>query len=438
MTLLTDTRKQKIVCDGSATSYEFEIRFNNPLEIKILVITRATGEYYQLKPFVHATVTYNSDRTGGVILYTEETKPTNAIDLLVIRTIPLLQKFRLPTESLINIKHFEHQLDRVAMLATQMQEKLNRAMISSPTTTEPAYTLAPQAATRALIWNSGVDGFDNSARGADSDISLAAAALVASIAAEVAAEAAQALAELAQSDAEAIKSALSGLTGLTTDERAALDGTSGTPGNLNRYFTETDPAYISPDTIQGELISSDAPISGNVFNFSTEWTSINDEENKGDSVGTVGAAGPTLIQNGGTIAYTWQNRVISNIINNSNIGITLPDSYTIRIPPGSYYVRYFSQFLYSGLVRLHLIKASDSSVLINGMTEKQHASAGDFQMVHGVGIVTLTSETDVKMAFNCSLAKAGFGQGLENYDTSTYSIMTNIKYLFDYFYIEPI
>ncbi|MCP4488990.1 MAG: hypothetical protein GY820_17010 [Gammaproteobacteria bacterium] len=201
MTVSTETAR--VQYDGNDVTVEFAIPFYFFEDADVAVYLDDT-----LKTLTtHYTVADEGEPSGGTL--TMLTAPATGETLTILRGVAFTQGTDYVENSSFPADSHEDAIDRLTMMAQQLQEEIDRAVVASPSSTA-TITLPDPDAGAVMKWNDTEDGLENSTIDVDDlDDAIADAE-----AAQTAAETAQGLAETAQTAAE---------TAQTAAENAAAD-----------------------------------------------------------------------------------------------------------------------------------------------------------------------------------------------------------------------
>lgn len=218
MTVSSTATTKTATGNGSTDFVDFTFKVFAAADLEVFldgVLQTITTDY---------TVTLTDEgESGGRVTFT--TPPANAVAILIKRVLDLTQGSELDTEAPLPSDTIEDALDKNTMLVQQVDEAADRAVQLDPTFTTAFTTTLPTTLTarRAILINSGGNGFELSTNDPDTVVTEAEAAQAAAEAAQAAAETAQAGAETAETNAE---------TAETNAETAEA--------NANDWATKTD------------------------------------------------------------------------------------------------------------------------------------------------------------------------------------------------------
>lgn len=191
MTLQKTKNKITVTANGSETTFSFDFRIDEESHVVIYY----DGVEQDPTPSFTIAASDLGEEAGGDIVF--DSAPP-ACDLTILRSVPYNQQTDYRPYDNFSAETHEAALDKIVMLAQQLDEQVLRAILS-PVTSDLAIELPSPDAGKTLKWNSAEDNLENSTYDPDE-------AQVDATAAKNAAEAAQAAAETAQSNAETAES----------------------------------------------------------------------------------------------------------------------------------------------------------------------------------------------------------------------------------------
>lgn len=152
MTVTTTDRRNSATGDGATVIFPFTFRLQNTSQMTVYLndVLQATGY----------TVAINSNGVGGTVTFS--TAPANLDDIQMIRSVPITQSTRLPTEGARNERTLEEMVDKLTMALQEVSENQNRSVHLVITASSSINTELPEPeAFNLLRWNEDGDGLEN-------------------------------------------------------------------------------------------------------------------------------------------------------------------------------------------------------------------------------------------------------------------------------------
>lgn len=131
MTVSNQTNKIQYTGDGVTTVFSFPFKIFEEGDLKVYLVD--SSNVFTLQTITtHYTVSISSGEGGSVTMVTA---PTSSYELLIIRELDLTQPTDIPRESNIPEKSLEDAYDRSVMISQQLDEKTDRTVRFSETST---------------------------------------------------------------------------------------------------------------------------------------------------------------------------------------------------------------------------------------------------------------------------------------------------------------
>jgi hypothetical protein len=163
MTVSNNTPFNQVVADG--TTGPFTFTFEVPADSDLDVYVDGT-----LKTLTtHYTVSGAGDENGGTITFTSGNAPTNGATITFRRTVELSRATNFVNNGTLNSDDFNDEYDTIYFILQELEERTDRAVIRSQTSSSTAdLTLPEPTANNVIGWNADADALEN--KGAISDI----------------------------------------------------------------------------------------------------------------------------------------------------------------------------------------------------------------------------------------------------------------------------
>lgn len=157
MTISTNKVKMALA-DGndSDTEFTFDFVIFAASELLVYLVDETTGVETLQTITTHYTVSTGPWLTGGTVTFV--TAPTSDEQVLIKRSLPLTQLIDYIRGSEFPEEDHETALDRLVMIAQQIQEQLDRAILLSVASTLSGITLPAPVANNFISWNAAADG----------------------------------------------------------------------------------------------------------------------------------------------------------------------------------------------------------------------------------------------------------------------------------------
>lgn len=180
MTISTTDNRTSTVGDASTTAFSFPYLFHANDDLRVILVTTATGVETAQTITTHYTVTGAGVTAGGTV--TMVTPPATTETLVIIREEQFTQTLDLVENDPFPSDLVEQQFDTLTMLAQQMNTELGRAVkLADGDSTGVDLTLPTPVALKTFRWNAGLTALeqtDDPAVSATAAAASAAAALV--------------------------------------------------------------------------------------------------------------------------------------------------------------------------------------------------------------------------------------------------------------------
>jgi len=204
MTVQAETNKVTYSCDGSTTTFDFTFKVFQTSDIKVILVTIATGDEEVLTETTDYAVTGSLESGGRVTTvstFSSDYKLLIALDMTVEQQTDLIYGGTYSSEAI------EEMSDKLTKIAQQHDEEIGRALKFKASSSDKNIEIEDLEADKAVVVNSDGDGLKmgpstTEISNAQTYAENALAAQVGAEAADNAAEVAQAAAELAETHAE--------------------------------------------------------------------------------------------------------------------------------------------------------------------------------------------------------------------------------------------
>jgi hypothetical protein len=283
------------------------LKFLNASELIVNKVTRATDVLSaDLTLDVDYTVEISETTEGGTVTFA--VAPLATEDSFIRRSIPLTQGADVPTNNIFREVQIENALDRIVMMAQELQEQMDRVAVSNPTSTVDLIFPAP-AADNIIAWNAAGDALENKT-GLDAAITACQAAQTAAETAQTNAETAETNAETAETNAETAQTAAEAAqTAAEAAQTAAEAAQAAIEGGVNTYEEE----FTDGDLSSGELTVThslgDSHVLVQVYDNNNKLVLPDDITLTSTNVVTVD------LTSFGTISGTWKVFVVGSTLN---------------------------------------------------------------------------------------------------------------------------
>lgn len=179
MTVTNTTNSIREQGNGSKTAFDFPFKIFNTSDILVYSIVRATGVATLKTITTHYTVSINSSSEGGTVTWL--TAPASTEDSFIERVIPYTQVAAIPVGGVFRESQVENQLDRLTMMAIQLEARLDRVFTlpSTASVDDIDLELPTPEASKIIGYNADADGlslYDNPEASATAAAASAAAA----------------------------------------------------------------------------------------------------------------------------------------------------------------------------------------------------------------------------------------------------------------------
>ena len=161
MTITTTINRVNTVGDGSVTAFSFPYLFFSDDDLKVILVTTATGvEVVQVKT-THYTVTGAGVTAGGVV--NMGTPPASTETLVIIREEQFTQTLDLVENDPFPSAQVEQQLDTLTMLTQQINTEVQRSVkLPDGDSSGADTTLSTPIANAYLLWDAAGTGLTTS------------------------------------------------------------------------------------------------------------------------------------------------------------------------------------------------------------------------------------------------------------------------------------
>ena len=197
MTVSAETNSVTYSCNGVLTEFTFDFKVFKPADVKVILVTVATGAETVLTETTHYAIT-GSLSSGGkvttVATYSSDYKLFICLDMDVEQATDLIYGGTYSSEAI------ETMSDKLTKMVQQFVEKLGRAITFKITSDESNIELEDLVADRSLVVNSAGTGLEMGP--STTEISNAQTYAEAAQTAQTAAELAETHAETAETNAE--------------------------------------------------------------------------------------------------------------------------------------------------------------------------------------------------------------------------------------------
>lgn len=223
MTVENTSNRIQEAGNGVKVAFTFDFEIFLITDIIVYKVTISSGVSTLQVLNTDYTADINTVTDGGTVTYTSA--PLSTEESLIIREVPLTQSTSYPVESNLPEKTFENSLDKLTMETQQLQEQLDRSIKLPVSSDVTDISLPIPEAGKALKWNTGEDGFENSTYDPDEQATLAAisASDAASSESAAASSAGSASSSVSASASSANASANSAVDAADSAEEAALN-----------------------------------------------------------------------------------------------------------------------------------------------------------------------------------------------------------------------
>jgi hypothetical protein len=175
---------------GSSDEFDFDFRIFAAADLVVYKLDRSDDSGSALTLDTDYTVEFTEGEEGGTVTYT--VPPTADEDSLIVRVVSITQPASIPEEEGFNQETLENALDRITMIAQQLDEAIERVPSipitdSSGDPTEALANSVNAAAASAVAADASADAADAADASADASAGDAAASAAAALASEEAA-----------------------------------------------------------------------------------------------------------------------------------------------------------------------------------------------------------------------------------------------------------
>ena len=160
MTVSNSDNKNFTNTDGSKVIFDFDFKVFSETDLEVYVVD-ASGNATLKTITTHYLVTIDTTSEGGYVTFL--TAPATAQQVLIRRILPITQPTDIPNFGSIREEQLETELDRRAMIESQLQEQLDRTIKFGITSDLTGLEFPEPDAGKALVWNATEDGLENSA-----------------------------------------------------------------------------------------------------------------------------------------------------------------------------------------------------------------------------------------------------------------------------------
>ena len=127
MTITTTTARKEYTGNGSTDTFAYDFKIIQDSDLKVYVVTTATGASALKTITTHYTVTGAGSASGGNVVM--GTPPSSAETLVISREVPLTQTVDYIENDAFPAETHESALDKLTMIAQQLQRDSGRAMV---------------------------------------------------------------------------------------------------------------------------------------------------------------------------------------------------------------------------------------------------------------------------------------------------------------------
>jgi hypothetical protein len=153
MTVSSELNRKEYAGDGSTTAFDTSpVVFFDSADLKVYVVTTATGAATLQTITTHYTVSGGSGSTGTVTMLTA---PTAAQTLVIVRDVAATQASDFVNNDINDAEVLEDALDRLTMLAQQNEAAISRSLrLADSDVTGADPELPTPAASKLIGWDS--------------------------------------------------------------------------------------------------------------------------------------------------------------------------------------------------------------------------------------------------------------------------------------------
>ena len=127
MTITTTTARKEYTGNGSTDTFAYDFKIIQDSDIKVYVVTTATGASALKTITTHYTVSGAGSASGGNVVM--GTPPTSAETLVITREVPYTQAVDYIENDAFPADTHESALDKLTMLTQQLQRDSNRSLV---------------------------------------------------------------------------------------------------------------------------------------------------------------------------------------------------------------------------------------------------------------------------------------------------------------------
>ncbi len=168
MTVSSTTSRNEYNGNAATTDFAYTFRILDEDHVSVYVddvLQTITTDY---------TVSDVGVSGGGTISFVAAPAAGTA-NVIFLRNVPLTQETDYVENDPFPAESHEDALDKLTMVAQQLQEQIDRTIVLPPTSTVTDLTLPVPAAGKALLWNATEDGLENSTDNFNTIVTAAAA-----------------------------------------------------------------------------------------------------------------------------------------------------------------------------------------------------------------------------------------------------------------------
>ncbi len=159
MTVATTTNRISYACDGATVVFPYTFKVFEDSDLEVTLREIATGAETSLTLTTDYTVSGAGGAHGGNVT----TVATYSADyqLIIRRVLPYTQETDYIEGDSFPAESHEDALDRLTMLAQQLEEALDRALKFSVTSSSSGIDVPDPSADKVLGWNAGATALEN-------------------------------------------------------------------------------------------------------------------------------------------------------------------------------------------------------------------------------------------------------------------------------------